>query len=564
MKLTEFEYKRPNIEEVKSKLETAVNNLKAVENFENQSVIIDEISEIVNYYESFATLASINYSKDTENEDFQKEDEFYNENSPVVFNLINDYYKQLIQSPYRDQLVEKYGEQFMNIVELTSKTRSEKIISDQQKENQLSSEYTKLLASAKIMFEGEERNLAGLVPFQNSPDREMRKKAMQASSQFFIENEEELDRIYDELVHLRNKMARDLGFNNYVEMGYAKMLRSDYNPEMVAKFRADILKYVVPVATKLRKLQADRLGLDELKFHDEALKFKSGNPTPKGDPNWIVDQATKMYQQLSPETNDFFNFMKENELMDLVNRKGKAGGGYCTYIPEIKSPFIFSNFNGTTHDIKVLTHEAGHAFQIFNSRNFELPEYYWPTYEACEIHSMSMEFLTWPWMELFFEEDIEKFKYEHIFNSITFLPYGVAVDEFQHWVYENPNVTPKERKDYWSELEKKYLPHRVYEDDPYMENGGRWQRQMHIYRTPFYYIDYTLAQICAFQFWIKSTDNMVDAWSDYLKLCKAGGSKSFLNLVELANLESPFKDGVMEKVMGEVESFLDTIDDSDF
>jgi M3 family oligoendopeptidase len=253
--------------------------------------------------------------------------------------------------------------------------------------------------------------------------------------------------------------------------------------------------------------------------------------------------------------------MQENNLMDLVAKKGKAGGGYCTYIENYKSPFIFSNFNGTSGDIDVLTHEAGHAFQVYSSRHFEIPEYYWPTYEACEIHSMSMEFFTWPWMELFFEEDTDKYKFSHLSDALLFLPYGVSVDEFQHWVYENPEATPKERKLKWREIEKKYLPHKDYDGNKYLENGGFWQRQGHIYNSPFYYIDYTLAQICAFQFWKRSRENQEEAWADYVNLCKLGGSMSFTKLVEAANLISPFEAGCVESVVGVIENWLNSVDD---
>ncbi len=281
----------------------------------------------------------------------------------------------------------------------------------------------------------------------------------------------------------------------------------------------------------------------------------------KGSPEWIIANGQKMYQELSKETGEFFRFMTENNLMDLVAKKGKAGGGYCTFIEDYKAPFIFSNFNGTSGDIDVLTHEAGHAFQVFSSRNFDIPEYLWPTYEACEIHSMSMEFFTWPWMELFFKEDTEKYLFSHLCGALLFLPYGVSVDEFQHWVYEHPEAAPAERKQKWREIEKKYMPHKDYDGFSYLEKGGFWQRQAHIYNDPFYYIDYTLAQICAFQFWKRSRENYDVAWQQYVDLCKLGGSKSFTELVKSAGLISPFEDGCVQSVIGDVESWLDSVDD---
>jgi M3 family oligoendopeptidase len=343
-------------------------------------------------------------------------------------------------------------------------------------------------------------------------------------------------------------MASKLGFDSFVELGYARMLRTDYDAQDVANYRAAILTHIVPLTQQLYAEQAKRLGLDQLAHYDTGLLFPNGNARPQGNPEWIVGQASTMYQELSPETDAFFQFMQQHQLMDLISRDGKATGGYCTYIPDYRAPFIFSNFNGTNADIDVLTHEAGHAFQVYSSRDFETSEYNWPTYEACEIHSMSMEFFTWPWMKLFFGSEVDRYHYGHLASALYFLPYGVAVDEFQHYVYENPDDSPAQRNAAWRAIERKYLPHRDYSDQPFLEAGGFWQKQTHIFGMPFYYIDYTLAQVCAFQFWLRNQDDHQQAWADYVRLCQAGGSKAFLQLVDLAGLDSPFAAGTVERV----------------
>lgn len=562
MKLSEMPYSRPDMAALENNFGALITAFADAKSADEQMQLIDSINDLRNDFDTNWQLASIRYSIDTTIEANQEEKDWFDSNSPVFQKLVNEYYIVLSNSQYRNELKAEYGVQLFDIAELTAKTISEEILPDLKQENQLVSEYTKLKASAQIDFEGEPRNLSGMVPFAANMDRDVRKRAIQETASFYADNSDEFDRLFDELTHLRNGMAQKQGFNNYVEMGYARMLRTDYNAEMVASYRQQVLDYVVPLATKLRKHQQERLGLDALNYHDEALLFSSGNPKPQGTPEWIEDQGTTMYKEMSPETHEFFQYMRDNELMDLVNRKGKAGGGYCTFLPNTKSPFIFSNFNGTMHDIRVLTHEAGHAFQVYSGRDLRIPEYNWPTYEACEIHSMGMEYLTWPWMNLFFEEDTDKFKYEHVVDAILFLPYGVAVDEFQHFVYDNPNATPAERNAHWRSLERKYLPHRQYEDCDYLEAGGFWQRQSHIYHDPFYYIDYTLAQICAFQFWLKAADNREQAWTDYLRLCKASGTHSFLKLVDLADLKSPFADGCLQGVMSEIENWLDAFDTS--
>jgi M3 family oligoendopeptidase len=493
---------------------------------------------------------------DTSDEIYQKEQDFFDENDPIYQGLVTRYYSCLLNSTFRDKLEDKWGSQLFTIAELKQKVFSPEIIEDLKEENRLQSEYVKLIASAKIMFEGQERNLAGILPFELSPDRNIRKRAAEARFSFYALNEDALDSIYDSLVKVRTNIARKLGYKNFIPVAYARLMRSDYNPEMVSKFREQVRQYITPAAVRLYERQGKRLGLGQAMYYDEDFKFPEGNPCPKGDIGWVINKTGEMFRQLSKETGEFFKFMSDNELLDLETRSNKAWGGYCEYISLFKSPFIFSNFNGTYDDIITLTHECGHGFQAYSSRNFDIPEYYFPTYDASEIHSMSMELLTWPWMGLFFGEDENKYKYINLSEALAFIPYGVAVDEFQHYVYENPEASPSQRKIAWKEVEKKYLPFRNYDVNDYLERGGFWQKQGHIYEDPFYYIDYTLAEICAFQFWKKSNEDRERAWSDYLKLCKEGGSKSFTKLVSLSGLISPFDDGCVKSVIDDIERQL--------
>ncbi len=564
MKFSDYKYIRLNLEEIGRKMEVLLEKFNEAESFEAQNKLMEEINKIRSNVETMENLVYIRHSINTEDEFYAKEQDFLDENMPIYQGIEFKFYSELVNSKFRDGLEKAWGKQLFTLAELQLKTFSEEIIEDLVKENKLVTEYDKLIASAKIEFEGEIRNLSQMAPFMQSKDRSIRKSAYEEYINFFKENEEKLDRIYDDLVHTRDNMAKKLGYKNYVGMGYDRMNRSDYNKDMVANYRKQVYEDLVPVVVELKDRQRKRLGLEEMKYYDEPLEYLTGNATPKGEPEWIIDNGKKMYRELSKETDEFFTFMVERELLDLVSKKGKMSGGYCTFISDYKSPFIFSNFNGTSGDVDVLTHEAGHAFQTYMSRDLEVPEYSFPTYEAAEIHSMSMEFITWPWMELFFEDEVEKYKFSHLAGAVNFIPYGVTVDEFQHFVYENPDATPTERKTKWREIEKKYLPFRDYEDNDLLNRGGYWFRQGHIFGTPFYYIDYTLAQVCAFQFWIKTREDKENAWEDYLRLCKAGGSKSFLELVELANLKNPFVDGTIKAVIAPIKEWLDNVDDSEF
>ena len=497
MKFSEFKYTRPDFDQYKKTMDELTNQFKQASDADAQLELVAKINKVRSHVETMATLASIRHSIDTRDKFYDEEQTYWDEYSPLYEEVNSSFYGAIVHSPYRKTLEDKFSKQFFTILDYRLKSFSPEIISDLQEENKLSSDYTKLIASAKIMFDGEERTIPGMGKYLLSEDRNVREAASNAKYGFFEAHEQEIDEIYDQLVKVRTRIAKKLGFENFVELGYIRMIRSDYTPEMVKKFRQQVLDYIVPVASSLYKRQKERLGYGELRYFDEKFEFTTGNATPKGEPDWILENGVKMYHELSPQTKEFFDYMVETELLDLVNKPGKAGGGYCTYIPDYKSPFIFSNFNGTSGDIDVLTHEAGHAFQVYSSRWIEIPELNFPTYESCEIHSMSMEFFTWPWMNLFFKEDTEKYKFVHLGSAIKFIPYGITVDAFQHFVYEHPEATPAERKAAWRELEKQYLPHKDYEGCDFLERGGWWFQQAHIFNSPFYYIDYTLAQICA-------------------------------------------------------------------
>ncbi len=558
MKYSEFPYKRLTVDSQNALMVDWLVRFEDAESAEDQITVLEEVDNASREYASYVSIASLNFSRNINDEAAKSEKDYYDSIGPDIQEVYNKLDQAVDASRFKADLTEKWGATFLKKIEMDLKTFDPKIMDMLRKETDLRNEYTKLTAGAKIEFDGKSYNLAGLGPFHTHEDRDLRKRSYAARFQWFEENADQFDELYDKLVKLRHEIATTLGYKNFVELGYLRMGRSDYGPDEVANFRKQIVDHVVPIVTQLLEQKKAILGLDHLYFYD-GINFKEGDPKPKGTPEELVAGAQDMYHELSPETGEFFDIMVNEELMDLVNREGKRPGGFCTSFPKYDRPYIFSNFNGTDHDITVLTHEAGHAFQCYSSRNQPLVSYLWPTMESAEIHSMSMEFFTWPWMERFFKEETDRFKYKHIAGSLSFLPYGACVDHFQHWVYENPEATPKDRKNKWLELESIYLPNRDYDDIEFPKSGGIWQGQLHIYQMPFYYIDYTLAQTCAFQFWIKSEENREKAWGDYMRLCKAGGSLPFTGLVELAGLELPFDDGCLESVVQKVSNWLDSV-----
>jgi M3 family oligoendopeptidase len=557
MKFSEIPYQQPDLESLKADLKALIDEFKQASDVETQNNIIKRFNDHMRHYSTQYNIASIRFSINTTDEKYQEARKFFSQTSPELQEVKAEFQRELIKSPFRKELEEKWGHVFLKTAELATKTISPEIIKEMQEENELESQYQQIMGAGKVVFQGEEKTLNALTPLMLSTDRSIRKEAFNAYYGFLEEKSDEIFKIYDKQVALRDSMASKLGFEDFVSMGYARMNRQDYGPDEVARFRAGIAEHFVPILKKLKESQKQRLGLDDFKDYDYDLLFTDGNATPKGEPEWILDQGKQMYRELSNETGEFFDMMMDNELLDVLDRKGKAPGGFCTFLLDYQSPFIFANFNGTSHDIDVLTHEAGHAFQTYMSRNHELVEYMWPTYEACEIHSMSMEFLTYPWMENFFGADEPKYKYGHLARAVTTMTSCANGDSFQEWIYRNPNASIEERNAKWAELEHLYRPLMDHGDNDFLNKGGGWIRIGHFFFMPFYYIDYALAEVCALQFWLKSEQDRSAAWADYVKLCKAGGSKSFLELVELAGLRSPFEEGLLEELAAEVSKRLE-------
>lgn len=562
MKFSEMEYRRVSIDEVRAECEKTIKALDIAENAKEAEKAVFDMFEFSKILSTSTALCYTRHTIDTRDEFYNAEQNYYDESIPLMQELFDKVNDALLTTKHRSELEKSIGKLYFKKLENEKRLFDNSIIPDMQEENKLDSEYTKLIGTAKLVFDGKELNLAQLQPYRMSKDRAVRKAANETYFGYFRDNQAEFDRIYDELVKVRDSMAKKLGFRNYVEMGYCRMERFDYNAEMVERYRDSVKKCMTPLVTELREKQRKRIGVEELYYYDLDFMCASGNPLPKGTPDELVAKARKMYYELSEEAGEFFDYMVDNELMDLLAKQGKTNGGYCITFDSYKAPFIFANFNGTKDDVDVLTHEAGHALQSYLSmRNIDIPAYHNPTYDACEIHSMSMELITRPWMEDFFKEDTDKFKFMQLEDIIYFVPYGCLVDEFQQRIYENPSLTPTQRNELWLKLEREYQPHVKYEGMDYLAEGGRWQRQSHIYGRPFYYIDYTLAQICAIQFFGRFKAGDEKAWSDYIELCKAGGKDTFLNLVKIAGLRSPFESGVLENAVALLKDELDRTGD---
>ena len=562
MKFSEMPYKRPDPDEVEKEFRDETERLKNAANYTEARAVFLEKEEKERYVDTMGTLAYVRHSIDTRDEFYDGEIEFWDEIGPEFEEYEQAWIDAMLASPFRKDFEAEYGDLLFVNAEIAKKTFSPEIIPELQKENELTTEYGKLIASAQIPFEDGVYTLSQLEPFQTDPDDERRLAAWKVKGQWFKDNQPALDRIYDELTHLRDSMGRKLGYDGFTQLGYYRMERNCYTKEDVEKFRTAVQKYLIPVADSIMREQAKRLGKSyPLSFADAALDFRSGNPRPVGTADDILEQGQKFYDELSPETSEFFHMMREDELMDVLSTEGKEGGGYQTDLDFYKVPFIFANFNGTQGDVEVVTHEAGHAFAYWMNRDRIPTEYTGPTMEGCEVHSMSMEFFGWRNAEGFFGPDAKKFMYSHLAGALTFIPYGTMVDHFQHMIYEKPEMTPAERHAEWKRLLGIYQPWMKLDGEiPFFGEGEGWQRQSHIYEVPFYYIDYCLAQTVALEFWAMIQKNHDNAWKHYMAYTKQGGSRTFVDLLKHADLVTPFDEECMKTICEAAKKWLDDFD----
>ena len=556
-KFSTLEYKRPDLEARRAQLAAWKDAVERAENYDALRELLFEIDRVNCELFTQYSVAHIRHTLDTRDEFYEEEISYLQDTLPTLGGAEVALSEAIASGRFRADIEREFGKEYFVSADMQKKLYCEANIPLRQQESRLKNEYQKIMATAEINFDGKTLNLYGLQKYFEHADRAMRAAAVKAYSKFYEDNEPRLEEIWSELISIRNEMGRNLGYENYIPVGYLEQGRTDYGEREVASFREQVRKFLVPLCSKLYDAQAKRLGIDHVMWYDEKMVFPDGNAEPAGDDAFMVKTAQKMYHDISPETGEFIDFMIDHELMDLQNKPGKASTGYMTSLPSLKAPFVFSCFNHTIFDMQVLTHELGHAFAGYMAmRSQPISDYYSESTDIAEIHSMSMEQFAYPYAEWFFGDQADKFRFAHLQEALTFVPFGVAVDEFQHICYAHPELTPKERTYQWHLLEEKYMPWRRYENDPFMERGGFWYHKLHIYLYPFYYINYTLTTMGAMEFKKKYAENKSAAWQDYLNLCKTGGSRSYLETLRYANLSNPFEAGSVERACGYAEKIL--------
>ena len=553
VKFVDIPYVRPDMDKVLGSVKAAIQSLKTAKTYEEFRSAYMDYSQIGTDLVTLQQLVYMRHTVDMLDEFYTAENAFFNKQMPRYSIATKELRTVILNSPFKKEFEEEFGSFLVQEMEANLLLSSEAVVDDLAKEATLASLYSKTVASSSIEFNGEKCSTPKLLKYMKSPDREIRKGAFEAWAALYESIAPKIDEIYSEVVKTRDCMAKKLGFDGYTPMGYIKRRKYDYTPEQLEVFRKQVREVIVPACAKLAERQRERLGVEKFCFYDESVFSPNGNPTPIGDRDYMVAKAQEMYHELSPETGEFFDFMVDYDLFDLVTKPGKRTGGYCRFLQAYRAPFIFANFNGTDADVSALTHEAGHAFAYYTTSKVQKTlQRCSPVNDIAEIHSMSMEFWTFPWLESFFGDRADEYRENNIVNALMKIPYRVSIDEFQHRVYENPNMTPEERKAVWREIERTYMPWRTYDGNEFMEQGGYWMQNQHIFLYPFYFIDYAMAQLAAFEFYTQMRTDRKAAWENYYKLCQVGGSAGYLEVIERHNLRNTLQDGSVKEILAPI------------
>ena len=560
MKFNEMTYTRPDIDALLARCRELAAKAAAAPDGDALVRLYYEQSEAFAEYNTAANLANIHYTCDTRDAYWKAEQDFFDANGPAVTNASVEISRAFLANPHVDALTEKFGTTCVAGMKNAVLSMDDRTVELQQQFNALVSRYQQIYGGALVELGGKQLTIPQLGPYKEDLDPAVRRAAYEAEAGYFDAHRAELDELYGQIVQNLNAQARVMGYHDYSELSYVRMNRIGYGPEEIRKFRDQVANDVVPQLQKVMALRAKRTGIAHPAFTDLPILFRDGNPKPIPGYKARMDAARTMYHELSPETAEFIDFMQDNELFDVESRPGKMSGGYMTSLPSYKAPFIFANWNDTSGDVDVLTHECGHAFEGYVAeRDPAIPaDLECPGMESAEIHSMAMEFLTAPWHHLLFGRDTDKYALLHAEDSFVFLAYGWEGDEFPHIMYQNPDLTPDERNAEWLKLEKKYRPWIDFDNLPFYGRGAGWQRQLHIYECPFYYIDYCLSTMAALQFFLLSLTDHKDAWARYLRLVRRAGTASYTELLETAGLKVPFEEGSIKGIAQQMTDWLET------
>ncbi len=555
IKFQDIPFTRLDMGRYRRHFEEELERLKGAGSFEEAYDALLDLDTLMVKYQTMAGICEIRSTMDVTDEFYKEESRYCDQIRPEYEALLSSLQQALLKSPYRKRIEDYTGREFFLRAEKRTRCFSEDILEERRLENRLSARYSELTATLKgRTMEGEEVPLLALNEKMESGDRNVRAQYHRIWEEAWEGAAEELDELYDRLVKVRARIAEKLGMESYTEAGYCSMGRTCYTREQVADFREAVKHELVPVVERLFAEQKERLGVEVLYHYDENFNFPGEKFALPAD---AIEAFRHIFGRMSKETAVYFEELAAGEYYDLKVRPGKINGAYSNLVGRYHMPFIFETYDATPKAFSTFAHEAGHGFHSWLKRSEPFGFMEDCSAELAETHSMSMEFLIWPYLDTIMPPgQIEKYKYQQLKNALSFITYGCAVDEFQETVYDRPAMTPSDRLDLWKRLEREYMPFRSYENQSFLSEGRFWQKQTHIYKWPFYYIDYVLAQVCALQVHFLNEENHEEGMRCYMEILRLSGRYGFTDALHMAGLASPFEKGTIRTLTQKALSAL--------
>ena len=557
-KLKDIPYKRMDFQEIQRKLDEFAEQITQAGDYDTVKKILLGSQELQKEVNENHTLAMIRMYQDSTDEYYAKE--AMEQDKALAMRDSSKLNQALISSSFAEDINREFGREFLLILDKDNRLLSEgKDL--QVKEQELMNRYQKMKATMKFEFQGKTLSEGELRPFRENPDREVRKECLKVMYRGYLDRKQEFEEILDELVKTRIKIAKANGFDSYLDYKNLEKGRREYGEKELTAFRKQIKEEVIPVMKALYEQQKERLGLETLTIYDYNLIFPDGNPRPAGEIQELCQAAGEMYHKLSPEIGAFYDEMLEHELIDAAPSPNKSTGiGFCTTLDKTGIPFVFANSNGTMSDVSVLTHELGHAWQAYCSMKKQpLQEYYWMANDLVEIPSKTMELFAYPYAEAFFGKDAEKFLYMHQYEIISELTFYTMVDEYEGWLYTNPQASMQERYEKFEQLFQEYNPgvdNREFREE--ILAGAMLFGNMGVYMYPKYLISYVLSEMCALEFKERMDENPEQAWKDYELFCATGGSMEYVSILKQSGPSPAYVDGTVARALTGLKQRLGT------
>ncbi|MEY4777345.1 MAG: hypothetical protein RIS13_93 [Bacteroidota bacterium] len=536
---------------------------KEINSSEDLEQWLKDMSEMEAFISEDACWRQVRMTCDTENKTLEEAfNFFFMEIQPKIQPYADILNKKLVDCPFTKGLDQEKYFTYLRSVKKSIDLFREANIPLQAEAAVLQQQYGSIAGKMMIEQDGQEYTLQQAGKFLESEDRQIRETVYKKIAERRLVDKEPLNELFSKLIALRHQVALNAGFSNYRDYKFAEMGRFDYTPASCFQFHEAVKKEVVPLVNQIYQEQQQRLGLDNMRPWDTEAEPAGIEPLrPFTDGRDLLDKSIKCLDALNPFFGDCLRKMDALNHLDLDSRKGKAPGGYNMPLAESGAPFIFMNAASQMSDLTTMVHEGGHAIHSFLAHGLELTGFKeYPT-EMAEVASMSMELFTMDHWDVFFdnEEEMKRAKRHQLERVITIFPWIATIDKFQHWVYENPSHTIEERKENWLRILNEFATSAIDYSGLESFRSYNWQRQLHLFEVPFYYIEYGIAQLGAIGMWKQYRDNPEKGLENYMKGLSLGGTKTLPDLYAAAGIDFDFSPEKISELMIFVKDELEKL-----